>query len=284
MELAEIQDQQLMELPLFDQIDRNDIRPMLTCLGAFVREYRRNEYAVLDDELMAHVCVLMSGCIFMLKEDQEGHRSFLTYIQPGELFGESFALRHSPVTSVSFLTARPSQVLCLPLAKTLHTCSNRCVFHETLVSNLYEMLSRKNLALMQKIDILSRDTLRDKLLSFLRLQLTGDSKAGASRGLSIQGSTVTLPMNKSELANYLNVNRTSLCRELHAMEQDGLLLVRGDSYTLTECVMQAQPSGPVDERNPQGGKPLQKASAGCRSAGAAQKPQIDKAQRDLHSG
>ena len=157
MELAEIQDQQLMELPLFDQIDRNDIRPMLTCL----------------DELMAHVCVLMSGCIFMLKEDQEGHRSFLTYIQPGELFGESFALRHSPVTSVSFLAARPSQVLCLPLAKTLHTCRNRCVFHETLVSNLYEMLSRKNLALMQKIDILSRDTLRDKLLSFLRLQLTG---------------------------------------------------------------------------------------------------------------
>ena len=74
MELAEIQDQQLMELPLFDQIDRNDIRPMLTCLGAFVREYRRKEYAVLDDELMAHVCVLMSGCIFMLKEDQEGHR------------------------------------------------------------------------------------------------------------------------------------------------------------------------------------------------------------------
>ncbi len=118
------------------------------------------------------------------------------------------------------------------------------------------MLSRKNLALMQKIDILSRDTLRDKLLSFLRLQLTGNSKAGTSRGLSIQGSTVTLPMNKSELANYLNVNRTSLCRELHAMEQDGLLL----------------------------GKPLQKASAGCRSAGAAQKPQIDKAQRDLHSG
>ena len=188
MELAEIQDQQLMELPLFDQIDRNDIRPMLTCLGAFVREYRRKEYAVLDDELMAHVCVLMSGCIFMLKEDQEGHRSFLTYIQPGELFGESFALRHSPVTSVSFLAARPSQVLCLPLAKALHTCSNRCVFHETLVSNLYEMLSRKNLALMQKIDILSRDTLRDKLLSFLRLQLTGDSKAGASRGLSIHGA------------------------------------------------------------------------------------------------
>ena len=104
------------------------------------------------------------------------------------------------------------------------------------------MLSQKNLALMQKIDVLSRDTLRDKLLSFLRLQLTGNSKAGASRGLSIQGSTVTLPMNKSELAHYLNVNRTSLCRELHAMEQDGLLLVRGDSYTLTECAMQAHTS------------------------------------------
>ena len=84
MELAEIQDRELMELPLFDQIDRDDIRPMLTCLGAFVREYRRKEYAVLDDELMAHVYVVMSGCIFMLKEDREGHRSFLTYIQPGD--------------------------------------------------------------------------------------------------------------------------------------------------------------------------------------------------------
>ena len=130
------------------------------------------------------------------------------------------------------MAARNSKVLCLPRSKVMTMCGNKCRFHSTMISNMYELISRKNLALMQKIDILSKDTLRDKIIFYLRLQLSGNPEYGASNNMKIKGRTIHVPLNKSEFAHYLNVNRTSLCRELSSMEKDGLITVDGDNYTL----------------------------------------------------
>lgn len=77
-----------------------------------------------------------------------------------------------------------------------------------------------------------QDTLRDKIIFYLRLQLSGNPEYGASNNMKIKGRTIHVPLNKSEFAHYLNVNRTSLCRELSSMEKDGLITVDGDNYTL----------------------------------------------------
>ena len=98
--------------------------------------------------------------------------------------------------------------------------------------NLYELLAKKNEHLMQTLDILSKDTLRDKILSYLQLQPTESTSTKLLLN-SEAARTVAIPLNKSELAHYLNVNRTSLCRELSAMEKDGLLTVSGNRYTLS---------------------------------------------------
>ncbi len=205
---------------------------MLNCLGWTDKVYHKGEYVLLDEDEVSHVCILLSGCIHMLKEDEVGHLTFLSYMQPGELFGESFALRKLPRTRVSFLAARESIVLFLPLVKVMHTCDRNCQFHQLLIENMYELLSLKNLSLMQKLDVLSRDTLRDKILSYLKLQIYGTPETGASLGLEVRGNSVTLPLNKSEFAHFLNVNRTSLCRELSAMEAEGLLRVEKNCYTV----------------------------------------------------
>ena len=118
------------------------------------------------------------------------------------------------------------------LSKVMTMCGNKCRFHSTMISNMHELISRKNLALMQKIDILSKDSLRDKIIFYLRLQLSGNPEYGASNNMKIKGRTIHVPLNKSEFAHYLNVNRTSLCRELSSMEKDGLITVDGDNYTL----------------------------------------------------
>lgn len=97
--------------------------------------------------------------------------------------------------------------------------------------NLYELLAKKNAHLMQTLDILSKDTLRDKILSYLQLQPIESTSQKLSPH-SEAARTVSIPLNKSELAHYLNVNRTSLCRELAAMEKDGILTVSGNRYSL----------------------------------------------------
>jgi cyclic nucleotide-binding domain protein len=101
-----------------------------------------------------------------------------------------------------------------------------------MTENMYELLAKKNGQLMQTLDILSKDTLREKILSYLQLRPEGLQAPPGLPPTAAVTLTVDLPLNKSELAHYLNVNRSSLCRELTAMEKDGLLSVTGNRYTL----------------------------------------------------
>lgn len=224
----------LTHFPLFEGLETSDLEALLPCLDGYIRAYPRNSFLILDEDSVPYVGMLLSGMVFMLKEDENGHQSFLNYMLPGELFGESFSLRKKKTPShVSFLAARNATALFLPLGKIMRSCEHHCRFHRVMNENLYELLAKKNTHLMQTLDILSKDTLRDKILSYLLLQPDEvPIPNGAQRGADTARS-VHIPLNKSELAHYLNVNRTSLCRELAAMEKDGLLTVSGNRYTLS---------------------------------------------------
>ncbi|WP_449148835.1 Crp/Fnr family transcriptional regulator [Stomatobaculum sp.] len=224
----------LTHFPLFEGLETSDLEALLPCLDGYIRAYPRNSFLILDEDSVPYVGMLLSGMVFMLKEDENGHQSFLNYMLPGELFGESFSLRKKKTPShVSFLAARNSTALFLPLGKIMRSCEHHCRFHRVMNENLYELLAKKNAHLMQTLDILSKDTLRDKILSYLLLQPDEVPIPNGARQGADTARSVHIPLNKSELAHYLNVNRTSLCRELAAMEKDGLLTVSGNRYTLS---------------------------------------------------
>lgn len=233
MESNEFSLEDLTHFPLFEGIQASELEALLPCLDGYIRSYPRNRFLILDEDSVPYVGMLLSGMVFMLKEDENGHQSFLNYMLPGELFGESFSLRKKKTPShVSFLAARNATALFLPLGKIMRSCEHHCRFHRIMNENLYELLAKKNAHLMQTLDILSKDTLRDKILSYLQLQPIESTSPQKPSPHSEAARSVTIPLNKSELAHYLNVNRTSLCRELATMERDGLLTVSGNRYTL----------------------------------------------------
>ena len=75
MENIELTDLELVNLPIFEDIDPSKIRAMISCLGGYVRYYKKNEYVLMDEEMTMNVCVLITGTVHMLKEDEDGHLS-----------------------------------------------------------------------------------------------------------------------------------------------------------------------------------------------------------------
>ena len=105
----------------------------------------------------------------IVKEDFWGHRSLLARLGPGALFGESFSLSAAPALPVSVLADSDVEALFLQAdlfrqADTLSACPL------TLVTNLLHILAKKNQMLTQKIEHLSKRSLRAKLLSYLSEQ------------------------------------------------------------------------------------------------------------------
>ena len=168
--------------------------------------------------------IVIDGLIHMYKEDVWGSRFLLSYMKRGDILGESFALSKegsAAQNSITFVCNAPSRVLFLPVARILHPCTNSCPFHHQLAQNTYNMISTKNRDLMRKIEVISRTSLRDKILTFLSLE--------AQR----QGSPIfRLPLNRTEMAEYLNVNRSSMSRELSLLKKEGILDYDRDRFFL----------------------------------------------------
>jgi CRP-like cAMP-binding protein len=77
---------------------------------------------------------------------------------------------------------------------------------------MVKIIADKNRDLMRKVDVMSKRTIREKLLAYLSIQA------------QVQGSRYfEIPLGRVELAEYLCVDRSALTRELAKMKEDGLI-------------------------------------------------------------
>lgn len=209
------------EIALFEGIAPDNLAALLPCLHHLTQEYRKGTYIFVEQEHVQHVGIVLSGSVHMLKEDVWGNQTLIAHIDPGEIFGETFALRKQSHSYVSYLAARDTKVLFLSMQNLLHPCPRQCPFHVTLSQNMYDLLGKKNIQLMERIEVSSKTTLRDKLLAYLSLQAQKQ-----------ESKYFTVPLNRTEMANFLQSNRSAMTRELNTMRDEGLIDFDGNTFTL----------------------------------------------------
>ena len=100
-------------------------------------------------------------------------------------------------------------------------CKSNCKFHTTLISNLFELTLKRTIQQNKRIEILSKRTIREKLLSYFSL-LSGKEF----------NKTITLPFSLTNLADYLSVDRSAMMRELKTLSDEGFILKNGNKITL----------------------------------------------------
>ena len=212
---------QLVSLPLFAGIREEDLSDMLACLGSFQKNYKKDEIILLESHEVRSVGIILSGKVHMVKEDAEGDQTLLVTMREHELFGESFSCGSHLAAQVSFRAAAACTVLFLPFYKVIHSCKMSCPFHHRLIENMVQQLGDKNVRLMQKIEVSSKKTLREKILAYLRSQAPEE-----------EGHRFSIPLGRLELADYLCADRSALTRELAHMKADGLIWYEKNQFQL----------------------------------------------------
>ena len=209
------------EAPVFNGIGRRNLSALLGCLKSYTRSYSTGEFILLDQERVQHVGVVLSGMVHMIKEDPAGQKILLHYLEPGEIFGGISALRREPMTYVSFQAAAASTVLFLSMEHLVRPCQNNCPFHGRFAENVFQQAAEENLRLIEKIEVSSKGSLREKILCFLR-------QLAAKQGQKY----ISVPLSRTEMASYLQANRSAMTRELAAMRSEGLIDFDGSTFVL----------------------------------------------------
>ncbi|MDL2209508.1 Crp/Fnr family transcriptional regulator [Desulfovibrio sp. OttesenSCG-928-O18] len=207
--------------PLFAGIEESQLESLLDCLTAVKRQYGKDEFVFVAGGKATSVGIVVSGGVRVLQEDFWGHRAILAHIGPGGLFGEAFSCAEKDALPVSVIASEQSTILLIDYRKIVTSCSSACVFHARLVMNMMRILAEKNILLTRKIEHLSKRTTREKLLSFLSAQ-----------AVFAKSTTIEIPFNRQELADYLCVDRSALSRELGAMQSEGLINYDKNSFEL----------------------------------------------------
>lgn len=202
----------LAQCVLFDGIRQEDLGAMLSCLGARTRSLTKNQIIFQEGDPARDVGIVLSGAVQIVKEDYYGKRSIVARIGPGELFGESFACAGVRALPVSVVASEDSLVAIIDCHRITVSCSNACAFHSRMIFNLLRVVASKNLLFNQKIEITSKRTTREKLMTYLLSQA------------KLHGSdSFTIPYDRQALADYLGVERSAMSTELGKLRREGVL-------------------------------------------------------------
>jgi len=217
----------LMRCALFAGITSGDLEKLISCLSAACKSLEKGEAALLEGEPARVLGIVLSGSVQVVRDDYYGNRSIMARLSPGDLFAEAFACSGASVMPVSVIAMEPTQVLLIDAQRIMHPCSSACGFHQQLLYNLVRILAAKNLVCNRKIEVTSKRSTRGKLMTYLMLE------AQAARS-----SSFSIPYDRQELADYLEVDRSGLSAEIGRLRREGVLTCEKNRFTLL-----ADPSG-----------------------------------------
>ena len=207
--------------PLFQGICPEEKSIMLGCIGYHINSFHKGEIVTFEDENMKHIGIVISGAVDMIKEDLWGNKTLLVRMRKNELFGETFACGEDNLSIVTFMVPEDTQILFIPFNRVMHSCSRSCMFHHQLIENMVHIIANKNRDLMRKVEVVSKKSLREKILAYLSIQ----AQVQEARYFEI-------PLGRGELAEYLCADRSALTRELGKMKEDGLIDFDKNSFRI----------------------------------------------------
>lgn len=202
----------LKSCPLFRLVDPKDYDHILKCLNAQFRTCQSGEYLLRLGNTIDTVGIVLEGSVEIIKETPAGNKYIVSILQPGDMFGEAIVCTEKRISPVSVCTQTNSVILLIPYLKIISTCTSSCHFHIRLIYNMMQILGEKNSRLNYKIDLLMLKGIREKLAAFL----LNEAK--------LQGKPLfTIDLNRNQLAEYLNISRPTMSRELGEMKKLGII-------------------------------------------------------------
>ena len=207
--------------PLFREIDPEELGAMLKCRSAREVTPARGEFIMASPGTAPLMGVVLEGEVEMISEDYFGKKSLLTVLSVGSVFGESYSCVKARNRTIAYQASGKCRVLLLDYDRILHACKLVCRFHHRMIENMVELIAEKNLELIEKLEVTSRTSIREKLLTYLTRQ--------AERAGSL---TFTVPLGRTELAEYLCADRSAMTRELSRMREEGLIDFNKRTFTL----------------------------------------------------
>ncbi len=202
----------LKRVELFKDFEIDELNKMLMCICPKITSYKKKEYVTIAENRFTGIGIVLEGEVIVTKENAAGNRVIMAKLKEGDIFGEMMAFSGYNKWAATVVASTDCTVIFLPPEKIVGNCSNICRGHKLLIQNMLSLISKKALGLNRKVEYLVIKSIRRKISVYLLEQY---NKTGRF--------TFIVPLKRNELAEFLNVSRPSLSREIIKMKEEGII-------------------------------------------------------------
>ena len=203
----------------FDNINSRNKQKLLRLLKADVYEYKAGKRIlemIYNDNI---ICVILEGQIEIIRTDYNGNKTVIEELEEDDIFGNLISILNNKENEI--ITKKETKILSIDYNTIINYEENSKGYYNEFIKNLFKMVVQKLNNANKRINIITKKTIRNKLLEYFNTNSYGHQK-----------KYVYLPFNLTKLADYLSVDRTAMSRELKSLKDEGFIEINKKRITL----------------------------------------------------
>lgn len=201
---------------LFNNLKKSDYTNAFAQLTVTGKQYGDGEAVFLEGDVIDKICIVARGSVRAEKTYRNGETHIIQVFDEGDLFGLEFSMSKTKKSANDYISNGYSSIVFVS-----NNSIKRSDYAPEIETSLTYRLADDNIKMAKKIEILVERGLRERILTYLNI-LT--SKSGSN--------TVSVRMNREQLAQFLCVNRSALSNELNKMKKEGIIDFKKDKFTI----------------------------------------------------
>ncbi len=197
---------------IFGGMSEKEISTAMEKLSSVEKKYRKGSRILHAGSTIDSIGLVLEGSVTIENNDIWGNRTILSHVGSGQFFAETYGFLGDIPLLVDVVANETCRILFLRVAILRTRIAKVEPWMMKLTMNLLMITTQKNLMLSGRSFQTSPRTIRGRVMAYLN-----------SIAIQKNQSEFDIPFDRQQMADYLNVERTALSKELGKMKKDGLI-------------------------------------------------------------
>lgn len=210
---------------LFRRMSEKEISDALEGLRAVTKKYKKGATILHAGSVTKRMGLVLEGSVTIENNDVWGNRTIFSHVGKNQFFAETYGLLANEPMLVDVVANEDCNILFLSIGSLGRGFPDQESWIAKIMNNLLIISTQKNLTLSGRIFHTAPKTIRGRVMSYL-------NSVSIQKGMT----EFDIPFDRQQMADYLNLDRTALSKELRKMKDDGLIDFHKNHFHLKETI------------------------------------------------
>jgi CRP-like cAMP-binding protein len=204
----------------FIEISELQKTKLLKLLATHIYNFNKNENIIQVLNNTNFIGIILEGYAKIININYMGEENLSQELFPNSVFGTNISGIDNTECQI-VVVDEPTKVLIIDYDKIINMENTNHVYFNRFLLNIFDIINSKFKETNDRLYILTKKTIRDRLLAFFETEYRKD------RNLNLY-----LPYTLKDLSDYLSVNRSAMFRELRSLKDENFIKIKGNHITL----------------------------------------------------